>query len=226
MRREKGFSLIELLMVLGVMAILMGMLVPSVGVVREKAQRMATAQKMRQIGLAVATYHSVTGRSLSGKDLGNWIARLGEETGVRESELFILNEDPLLTGKTGRMPPVLVAPGASGSWQPVAGFEDWPIGVAVASGVSPLASPSTTPVAWTRGLKTSGTWGGLDEARPGIYGSEGGYIVYLDGHVEFYRDLSMDGGQLVNYLDGTPTADISKAVNPGTAAYDHLGRVF
>jgi prepilin-type processing-associated H-X9-DG protein len=208
------------------MAILMGMLVPSVGVIRQKAQRMATAQKLRQVGLAVATYQSVTGRSLSGTDLGDWMGRLARETGVRESELYIFEEDPLLAAIGDAIPPVLVEPGAGGEWEEVKGFEDWPIGITVASGVSIMAHPSTTPIAWTRGLQTSGKWQDFKGQRPGIYGSEGGYIVFLDGHVEFFSDLSQDGGRLVHFENGSRTANIREAVGPGVYAYDFLGRVF
>ena len=224
--KRTGFSLIELLMVLGVMAILMGMLVPSVGVVRQKAQRLATAQKLRQIGLAVATYQSITGRSPTGSDLGDWIGNLAMETGVREGELYIFEEDPLLASIPQSIPPILVQPGAGGRWEEIDGFEDWPIGVAVASGLNPMAPPSTTPVAWTRGLTSEGRWQGLDGRRPGIYGSEGGYIVFLDGHVQFFRDLSLDGGQLVSALNGSRTADIREAIGPGARVFDFLGRVF
>lgn len=224
--RRDGFSLIELLMVLGVMAILMGMLVPSVGVVREKAQRMATAQKLRQIGLAVATYQSVTGRSVSGSDIGEWMASLASETGVREGDLYIYEEDPLLAQTTGSIPPVLVAPGKTGAWEEISGFEDWPIGVTVVSGLNPLSNPSTTPVAWTRGLTPSGQWADFGTARPGIYGNKGGYIVFMDGHVEFHSNLARDGGQLVDYQSGLPVSDIRRAVNPGAKAFDFLGQVF
>jgi prepilin-type N-terminal cleavage/methylation domain-containing protein/prepilin-type processing-associated H-X9-DG protein len=225
-RKNRGFSLIELLMVLGVMTILMGMLIPSVGVVRGKAQRMATGQKLRQIGIAVATYQNTTGRSLKGSDIGDWIARLASETGVRDGELFIFKEDPLLAQLVEEIPPVLVQPDVNGRWEEVQGFEDWPIGVAVASGISTLANASTTPVAWTRGLESNGRWQGLDGDRPGIYGDEGGYIVFLDGHVEFHKDLSRDGGRLVHYQTGAPTADIREAIGPTAAVHDFLGKVF
>jgi len=225
-KRHSGFSLIELLMVLGVMAILMGMLVPSVGIVREKAQRMATGQKLRQIGLAVATYQSVTGQSLKGSDLGDWMARLASETGVREGKLYIFEEDPLLAAAADSIPPVLVKPGKGGDWEEVEGFEDWPIGVAVVSGLNLMSNPSTTPVAWTRGLASSGKWQDYSGQRPGIYGSKGGFIVFLDGHVEYHTDLARGGGQLVDFSDGSRTADIRQAIGPGTTVFDFLGRVF
>lgn len=224
--RTSGFSLIELLMVLGVMSILMGMLIPSVGVVRAKAQRMATGQKMRQIGMAVATYQSVTGRSLAAADLGDWMARLAAETGLREGEIYIFEEDPLLAQATAGIPPVLVQPAANGLWEEIDGFDNWPIGVAVASGVSAMANPSTTPVAWTRGLTSEGLWQDFGTPRPGVYGTGGGFIAFLDGHVEFYTDLARDGGQLVSMTDGRRTSDIREAIGPGATVYDFLGRVF
>jgi len=225
-RKQTGFSLIEMLMVLGVMAILMGMLVPAVGVVREKAQRMATGQKLRQIGLAVATFHSLTGRSLSAADLGDWMARLAAETGVREGPLYLFEEDPLLAQTSGGIPPVLVQPGAGGEWEPVEGFEDWPIGVAVVSGSSPGANPATTPVAWTRGLGSDGRWADFGSPRPGVYGTLGGFVVFMDGHVEFHRDLSREGGQMVSFTSGQRTGDITEAISPGAVVFDFLGRVF
>jgi prepilin-type N-terminal cleavage/methylation domain-containing protein/prepilin-type processing-associated H-X9-DG protein len=224
--RTRGFSLIELLMVLGVMGILMGMLIPSVGVVREKAQKMATGHKLRQVALAVATYQNMTGRALTAPSLADWMGRLATETGIGEGELFLFKEDPLVAAIGAPVPPMLMERDASGAWQPVDGFADWPVGIAVASGVSPLSNPSTTPVAWTRGLTLDGTWLDHGSPRAGVYGSEGGFIAFLDGHVAFYRDLREDGGQLVSQRDGRRTADIREAIGPGATAHDYVGRVF
>lgn len=213
-------------MVLGVMGLLMGMLIPSVGVVREKAQRMATGHKLRQIALAVATYHAATGRSLSADSLEDWMRKLAEETGVCEGELFVFEEDPLVAAIGDEIPPVLVKPSGAGSFEGVDSFSEWPIGIAVASGIRPVADPSTTPVAWTRGLTPEGTWLDHGGERAGVYGAEGGFIVFLDGHVRFYRDLREDGGRLVVYGEGTRTHDIRQALGPGTKAFDYRGPVF
>lgn len=213
-------------MVLGVMSLLMGMLIPSVGVVRAKAQQMATGHKLRQVGLAVATYQSVTGRALAGANLADCLGRLAEHTGVSEGPLFLFEEDPLVAAIPDTLPPVLVEEDQPGVWAVIEGFENWPIGVVMASGVSPLANPSTTPVAWTRGLTAQGVWQDFGQNRAGIYGSEGGFIAFLDGHVEFYRDLAEDGGQLVSAVNGQRTADIRDAIGPGAVAYDYIGRVF
>ena len=224
--KQQGFSLIELLMVLGVMALLMGMLIPSVGVVRQKAQRMATAQKLRQLGLGVAAYQSITGQALKAGSLGEWIRELATETGLREGELYLFEEDPLVAVSLETMPPVLVRKTGIGHWSLIDGFDALPVGVAVASGISPMSNPSTTPVAWTRGLTTDGYWLAQGNERSGIYGDEGGFIVFLDGHVVFFRNLEKDGGQLVSCEDARRTSDIREALGSGVRAYDFLGRVF
>jgi prepilin-type N-terminal cleavage/methylation domain-containing protein len=224
--RRTGFTLLELLMVLGVLGVLMGMMIPSVGIVREKAQRMVTGNKLRQVGLSVATYHSMTGRSLTGDSLAEWAVRLAGQTGLAQSEVFLFNDDPLFQTFTGTVPPVLLERSGSGDWEPVTGFTEFPIGLAVASGVDPYAPPATTPIAWTRGLTSSGRWLGDGSPRAGVYGDEGGFIVFLDGHVRFYRDLSEEGGQLVAHDSSGRTGDIREALGPGVRAYDFLGRVF
>ena len=154
------------------------------------------------------------------------MANLASQTGVREGELYIFPEDPLLAEVSGSIPPVLVAPTSKGNWEEVNGFESWPIGIAVASGLNSNSNPSTTPVAWTRGLETSGAWGDYASKRPGVYGSDGGFIVFLDGHVEFHKDLASGGGSLVHFTKGTRTADIRDALSPGATAYDFLGKLF
>lgn len=225
MKKLAGFSLIELLVVLGVMSLLMGLLIPSVGIVREKAQRMATGHKLRQLSLAVATYQATTGRALAGNDLAQWMETLARETGPLSSELFLFEEDPLLATLEAP-PPVLTERGSYGQTSVVSGFSKWPVGVVVASGVGTGGDPSQTPVVWTRGLQTNGRWSGFGTDRAGIYGDAGGYIGFLDGHVTFFRDLGLDGGQLIDFQTGARTSDIRDALPPGARAFDYRGQVF
>lgn len=226
MRAKNGFTLIELLMVLGVLGILLGMLIPSVGMVREKAQQLATGQKLRQVALAVATFHQVSGQTLVADSLGDWMLKLAEETGLRDARLFLMEEDPLVVGHGEPIPPALVERGSDGRWRLVGGFEDWPVGVVAVSGIPALAPPSTTPVAWTRGLTKEGRWLDHGSRTSGIYGSQGGFVAFLDGHVAYYRDLGADGGKLLDYRTGQPTGDISRAIPPGARAFDYMGGVF
>ncbi len=69
--RQRAFSLIELLVVLGLVATLIALLLPAVQAAREAARRAACAANLRQIGLATAGYVDVhlafpNGRRLMG----------------------------------------------------------------------------------------------------------------------------------------------------------------
>src|SRR5205085_1488120 len=90
-RRFRAFTLIELLLVVGVIALLIGIVVPALGAARHRARVMLRGTRLQQLSVATALY------------LGDWDNALPQARfALPEGGEDIIG--PLFGGKKGRLP--------------------------------------------------------------------------------------------------------------------------
>jgi prepilin-type N-terminal cleavage/methylation domain-containing protein/prepilin-type processing-associated H-X9-DG protein len=167
---RRGFSLVELIVVVGLLAVLVGLLLPAVQSVRDAAARASCQDRQRQIGIALQNYHAAHGHfpSAGGYEPGagiaptadnllNWMAHILPE--IEQDDLWRASEAACRVE-----PRPYISP-------PHIGYST-PIKLYVCPADDRLTAPVTTPsnrtVALTSYIGSAGAPVGLKVA-PGVF---------------------------------------------------------
>lgn len=206
--KRRGLTLIELLSVIAIIGVLTAILVPASGYAIERARKVKAANNLRQIAAAYIAYTTDEGglsRTINKDNIYAFAQELAKNVGLNDAHIWMLPDDPKIEAKpTNERPKQVIKQDQTLADH----FDQFPLSFAVASKVSSQAPPSTTPIAWTRGLKNDGTW----DAVNGVYGNKGGFIAFLDGHVEWFSNLNSEN-RLIKYTNGGTTNNIEEALN-------------
>lgn len=203
--------MIEMLAVITAISIFIGFLFPIGDKIVRKVRMSKDAHHLRQIALA---YQVLAGEDEEGtlfntiQSSNDWAICLAANGGINEAQCYVSALNPIESQR-------IVDAGR----QVIGNFKQQRLDWICLAPIPPNAPVETTPLLYTRGLNiATGEW-----ETDGVYGTQGGYVVFLDGHVKFYRQLKQ---ALVHHKTGQPTSNLQEAVAEQTHAYDSKGRLW
>jgi prepilin-type N-terminal cleavage/methylation domain-containing protein len=201
-RNAAGFTLIELLTVIAIIGILAALIFPTVGKVRETAQRTVDANNLREIVKAAQLYAADNNDRLpdpqqilaqspqpvtGGSGPFLWAGILAQRGLLTDPTFYFAKNDPQFNGT---YPTAIVTP-ANRAVLDASFTTDRALAFELVGGLRMSDGP-TVPVAFTRGLLATGTW----SADNGVYRDAGGHIAFLGGNVQFYPNTTEAANQL------------------------------
>ncbi len=239
-KRSKGFTLIEVLTVIAIIAILSAILVPTVTQMRETARKTKDINNLRQIINAsllfasqnserfvsdtnfITTAGQVSPNGGSG-DIDDVAATLAAGAGLNDLSTWISDSDTLAPNLSGPTPVITNIGGTYAVNTTIVGDPSDPadfgdnLSFEYVLNLNTSVSTST-PLVFSRiDTITSPTWGTTD-----IYGPDGGHIGFVGGNVSWFTNLT---GNLVDG-QGAPTNSIDGAIQnlPGFTGNPPIAR--
>jgi prepilin-type processing-associated H-X9-DG protein len=207
-----SFSLLELAVIIGIMAILLAIIYPGIDMIIERSQRAKAARNLRTIALAHANFINDFGRAIQYKDVcimkgstptscdvNLFAAVLAKYGYTKDVSIWAWDFDYLVKQyKQGNTLPTKIYNTSNDRIaSEFAGKQsggNFPLSVLCCVVQSPdfdytqLLSPKF-PAAISRGLGGNGIWRKKSGNLGGIWGNKGGLIAFFDGHVEWYEDI-------------------------------------
>jgi anti-sigma factor RsiW len=185
------------------------MIIPTVGKVRETSRRSVDYSNLRQIGQASLIFAGDhQDRLPEATDVWDFARQLAIGGGLNDATVWTVAGDP--AAKDDHDLTTVLGPDRQSLHPEFAASKP---GYAVVVGGLTANSPSTTPLAWTRGLRADGTW-----SPDSPNGEQGGHVVFLGGNVVFFRN----GKPEFIARDGTITRNIFEALPPHARVSEYV----
>ncbi len=179
--------------------------------VRESSRRALDASNLRQIGQATLIAAGDHRNHIpAATDVWGHARQLAIYGGLNDGIFWTAGGDPASASFQG----VSTVVGPDRKTLETAFARSKPAWAVLLGEIDLTSLPSTTPIAWTRGLQPDGTW-----ATHSPYGRQGGHVVFLGGNVRFFREIAE---QLHRHDGGGMTSNILEALPPGARVGEYV----
>lgn len=212
MRKWRGFTLVELVVVVSILGLLMSLVVPSISGALDRSRRSSAQNSLKQVAAAYIMYRGSYGDLTEARvpSIPDWALLMAREGYLNDPNAYVFSFDSKARSiNTVKKDTIVQGDGSTYSqcWGEVPPVDANAFSINIVLGINDSCNASTTPIAFTRGLQEDGTW-----SSDGVFGKKGGYIAFLDGHVKWYSKvtgklLKCDLSQMVsNILDAIPSS--------------------